>query len=185
MKNDYYFHGSDIEKIKEKYKIKNEEIINFAANVNPLGISPQLKAELSNHMDIITTYPDRNYTSLKKSIADYVGTNTENFLVGNGTSELISLFIEIINPKKAMIIGPIIGYRQSNIPFSGLHNVFMLWLHSIFLHPSGGPQNLYSHQNSNKYDKYSCSNIIYLMNPLLLHSGSFLATTIASGLHGH
>ena len=57
MKNDYYFHGSDIEKIKEKYKIKNEEIINFAANVNPLGISPQLKAELSNHMDIITTYP--------------------------------------------------------------------------------------------------------------------------------
>ena len=128
MKNDYYFHGSDIERIKEKYKIKNEEIINFAANVNPLGISPQLKAELSNHMDIITTYPDRNYTTLKKSIAGYVGTNTDNILVGNGTSELISLFIEIINPKKAMIIGPTYSEYERKVTLMG-GNAYYFPLH--------------------------------------------------------
>ena len=128
MKNDYYFHGSDIERIKEKYKIKNEEIINFAANVNPLGISPKLKAELSNHMDIITTYPDRNYTKLKEAISSYVGTSTSNILVGNGTSELISLFIEILNPKKAMIIGPTYSEYERKVTLMG-GNAYYFPLH--------------------------------------------------------
>lgn len=106
MRNNYYFHGSDLEEIQEKYNIKAEDIVNFAANVNPLGISPNLQHELSHNMDIITTYPDREYTSLKKTISEYAKTGTENILVGNGTSELISSFIRHITPKKAVIIGP-------------------------------------------------------------------------------
>jgi threonine-phosphate decarboxylase len=78
MKNDYYFHGSDLEEIQKKYGIKPEDITNFAANVNPLGISPKLQKELSNNLDIITTYPDRDYTNLKKVISEYASTNVEN-----------------------------------------------------------------------------------------------------------
>ena len=37
------FHGSDIEKICDHYHLKKENIINFAANVNPLGLSPGIK----------------------------------------------------------------------------------------------------------------------------------------------
>jgi threonine-phosphate decarboxylase len=33
------FHGSDIEKISACYHIKKEAIVNFAGNVNPLGLS--------------------------------------------------------------------------------------------------------------------------------------------------
>ena len=32
------FHGSDIEKISACYHIKKEAIVNFAGNVNPLGL---------------------------------------------------------------------------------------------------------------------------------------------------
>ncbi|HHT98212.1 MAG TPA: threonine-phosphate decarboxylase, partial [Clostridiales bacterium] len=34
-KNKEHFHGSDVEKVQEIYGIKKEDIINFAANVNP------------------------------------------------------------------------------------------------------------------------------------------------------
>ncbi len=39
----------------------------FGANVNPLGLSGQVKKDLAEHLDIISSYPDRDYTDLKKS----------------------------------------------------------------------------------------------------------------------
>ena len=48
------FHGSDLEKIEEYYGIPKEEIIQFAANVNPLGLSDSVKKELAAHLDIIS-----------------------------------------------------------------------------------------------------------------------------------
>ena len=41
------FHGSDLEKVAEYYGIRKEDIIGFAANVNPLGLSEHLKEELA------------------------------------------------------------------------------------------------------------------------------------------
>ena len=101
-----HFHGSDLEKIEQVYGIKKEDIVSFSANVNPLGVSFRLRETLANHLDAITTYPDREYTSLRKCIANYVSTDYNNVLVGNGSSELISLFIQLNHPKKALIVGP-------------------------------------------------------------------------------
>ena len=61
MQKHLQFHGSDLEKIEKIYNIPKEEIVCFASNVNPLGLSEQVKNQLVRHLDIITTYPDRNY----------------------------------------------------------------------------------------------------------------------------
>ena len=37
-----HFHGSDLEKIEKIYGINKENIVSFAANVNPLGESGRL-----------------------------------------------------------------------------------------------------------------------------------------------
>ena len=105
IKHKDHFHGSDLEKIEEIYGIKKEEIVSFSANVNPLGVSPLLKHTLSDQIDAITSYPDREYTSLRRCIAAYCGTETENVIVGNGSTELISLFIQVEHPKKRLVIG--------------------------------------------------------------------------------
>ena len=106
IKHADHFHGSDLELIEQKYHIKKEEILSFSANVNPLGISDKLKSSLPALLDCITTYPDREYTELRKVIAAYCGCAYENILVGNGSSELISLCIQNKRPKRALIIGP-------------------------------------------------------------------------------
>lgn len=119
IKHKDHFHGSDLEKIEAIYKIKKDDIISFSANVNPLGVSPLLRASLSEKIDAITTYPDREYTSLRKCIAQYCHTDYENIIVGNGSTELISLFIQIEHPKKALVIGPTYSEYEREIALGG------------------------------------------------------------------
>lgn len=119
IKHKDHFHGSDLEKIEEIYGIRKEEIVSFSANVNPLGVSPLLRSTLSEKIDAITTYPDREYTSLRKRIADYCDTDYENVIVGNGSTELISLFIQIEHPKKALVIGPTYSEYEREIALGG------------------------------------------------------------------
>lgn len=114
-----HFHGSDLETIESIYKIKKEDIVSFAANVNPLGISPRLRETLSERIDSIMSYPDREYTSLRKQISAYVNTDIEDIIVGNGSTELISLFIQIKHPKKALIVGPTYSEYEREVSLGG------------------------------------------------------------------
>ena len=119
-----HFHGSDLEKIEQLYHIPKEEIVSFSANVNPLGISPLLRRDLSSHIDAISSYPDREYTDLRKSIASYCRTEPSYIIVGNGSTELISLFIQITSPKKAMILGPTYSEYERSISLAGGKTVY-------------------------------------------------------------
>jgi len=119
IKHSDHFHGSDLETIERVYGIKKEDIISFSANVNPLGISPKLKTTLSEQIDAIMSYPDREYTSLRKKICEYVNTDIEHIVVGNGSTELISLFIQIKAPKKALIIGPTYSEYEREVALGG------------------------------------------------------------------
>ena len=119
LKHKDHFHGSDLEKIEEIYHIQKEDITSFSANVNPLGISPLLRDTLSKHLDAITTYPDREYAKLRKSICDYTGAEFDNIIVGNGSTELISLFIQTTHPQKALILGPTYSEYEREIALEG------------------------------------------------------------------
>ena len=127
LKHKDHFHGSDLELIEKMYGIKKEEIVSFSANVNPLGISPKLSEDLAKHIHCIETYPDRDYTDLKKSIAAYASCDEKNIIVGNGSTELISLFVQVTAPKKALILGT--GGASKAINFGlkslGLETVFV------------------------------------------------------------
>lgn len=114
-----HFHGSDLEKIEQVYGIKKEEIVSFSANVNPLGISPLMRQALLDRIDCITSYPDREYMSLRQQIGAYAGAPLEHILVGNGSTELISLFIQLEHPKKALILGPTYSEYEREISLGG------------------------------------------------------------------
>lgn len=99
-------HGSDLELIAQKYKLPKDSIINFAGNVNPYGLSSSVKSNLKHSLDCISQYPDPSYTELKANLSSYLTIPAHNILVGNGTTELISLAIKQQQAKKALILGP-------------------------------------------------------------------------------
>lgn len=119
LKQKEHFHGSDLEKIEKIYGIRKEDIISFSANVNPLGISFRLRETLAKHLDAITSYPDREYTSLRKCIGAYIGADFNHILVGNGSTELISLFIQSKHPNKALIVGPTYSEYEREVSLGG------------------------------------------------------------------
>ena len=124
IKHKDHFHGSDLEKIEKIYNIKKEDIVSFSANVNPLGISSKLRNGIASKIDCITSYPDRDYVSLRQQIAAYCETEVENIIVGNGSTELISLFIQIKHPKKALVLGPTYSEYEREISLGGGSTIY-------------------------------------------------------------
>lgn len=115
----HFLHGGDLDAISNAYGIRRSEIIDFSGNINPLGISPLAKEEIANNLDLISTYPDRNYNSLRQSISNYVSVAPEHIIVGNGSTELISLMIQMKKPKELLILGPTYSEYEREASLAG------------------------------------------------------------------
>ena len=105
MKNtkDLYAHGGNIYEIKRYY---GADVIDFSANINPLGIPLRVKKLLSKKFDLLKHYPDAQAQRLKAAIAHYWNVKEENVLVGNGSTELIYLILNALQPAVVTILVP-------------------------------------------------------------------------------
>ena len=119
LKSSHYQHGGNLDTVERTYGIKSSDIIDFSANVNPLGISPHAKNAIISNVEIISKYPDEEYIALKKSIAHYTEASFDDVLVGNGSTELISKYIHLASPKNALIIGPTYSEYEREIDLLG------------------------------------------------------------------
>ena len=98
-----FLHGGNIYEVKRKFK---KEIVDFSANINPLGLPLALKKALCEGFDKIRHYPDPRARDITKRIAKYWGISDENILLGNGSAELIHLIASAYRPKSALIPAP-------------------------------------------------------------------------------
>jgi threonine-phosphate decarboxylase len=98
-----FLHGGNIYEIERKYK---KEIIDFSANINPLGLPQEVKRALYKNFDKILHYPDLNAAGLVQKIAKYWGVNKKNILLGNGSAELIYLIAAAFRPGNTLIPMP-------------------------------------------------------------------------------
>lgn len=97
-------HGGNIYRIAREKGIEN--LLDYSANINPLGISEKLKEEVANSWELFERYPDPHYVELKKTLAKHSGVGRERIVVGNGATEIIFLYCKTVNPKKALIVMP-------------------------------------------------------------------------------
>lgn len=112
-------HGGDLDAIQKQYGIARDEIKDFSGNINPLGFPKSVETALANNLHIISTYPDKRYTALREAIAEYTHANPDNIVVGNGSTELISTFIQTIDAKNSIIIGPAYSEYEREVALVG------------------------------------------------------------------
>ncbi len=117
--NLHTLHGGDLDEISRIYGIDKKDILNFSGNVNPLGLPLSVKNAIINNPDAAVNYPDVSYVELRRAIGEYTGTDHEHIVVGNGSTELISLFIKITAPKKALIVSPAYSEYLNEVKLSG------------------------------------------------------------------
>lgn len=99
---DYFSHGGDI--------YTHRDVLDFSANMNPLGIPVPVKEALLTHIEDISVYPDflcRDLNDALVSHEEYAGFLKQDEIIwGNGASELIFALVQAIRPKRALIVAP-------------------------------------------------------------------------------
>ena len=104
-------HGGDIYSAKERIE---GEIIDFSANINPLGLPQSVKEALGNAMDAFSHYPDPICRELVKQLAESEQVQQEHILCGNGAADLIFRAVWAMRPRSALIAVPTFSeYEQA------------------------------------------------------------------------
>ncbi|MCG1012011.1 threonine-phosphate decarboxylase [Tepidanaerobacter sp. GT38] len=99
-------HGGNVYKAAQELNISHDDILDFSANINPLGFPEAVKSIILNHIKDIVHYPDVEQIELKKAAAEYYGTSPESIMPGNGSVELIHIVLEALRPSRAIIPSP-------------------------------------------------------------------------------
>lgn len=83
-----------------------ETVIDFSANINPIGPPATVKDRWNELFSLVSDYPDPTAGRLTGLLAKKEGVRKEQILVGNGGAELISLVGRLLFGKKTLIIQP-------------------------------------------------------------------------------
>lgn len=106
MPLDRFKHGGNVHKIIRERAVKRSNILDFSANINPLGLSPMGKRAIKKGLKHILDYPDPDYNRLKSDLAQLYSTKEEFILPGNGAIELIYHLIRLKKRGVAYIPAP-------------------------------------------------------------------------------
>jgi threonine-phosphate decarboxylase len=81
-------------------------LIDFSASINPLGPSPRALRAIVRARALIQHYPDPECWALRQSLAKHWRLNADQFVVGNGSTELIHLLPLALPLRHVLVVGP-------------------------------------------------------------------------------
>jgi histidinol-phosphate aminotransferase len=84
-----YQPGRPIEEVAREQGLAPKDVIKLASNENPLGPSPAAIAAIQQAILNLHLYPDGNAFYLKARLAERLGVETSNLILGNGSNEII------------------------------------------------------------------------------------------------
>lgn len=108
-------HGGDVFAMARAKGWDWRDVVDFSANINPLGPSPRVREAVCRSVDRIAHYPDREPVRLQAALAAAWNLAPEQILCGNGATELISFVARICQEPKVTLAVPV---------FSEFHRLF-------------------------------------------------------------
>ena len=103
-----YIPGKPIEEVEREKGIKN--IVKLASNENPLGSSPLALKAIKSALKNLNRYPDGSGFYLKQELVKFfsnsAGLTSENFILGNGSNELIDIAVRTFCERDENIVSP-------------------------------------------------------------------------------
>jgi cobyric acid synthase CobQ/L-threonine-O-3-phosphate decarboxylase len=121
-------HGGNIHKMQRELAAENSKLLDFSANINPLGPPEWFRPLISSQLEYLLHYPDPENTLFIEAIAEHTGISMEHIVVGNGTTELLYAFMRALPSKRALI--PVPSYvdyaRAAEIAGMSVENVKLL-----------------------------------------------------------
>ncbi|MBW2139941.1 MAG: histidinol-phosphate transaminase [Deltaproteobacteria bacterium] len=95
--------GKPIEEVERELGITG--VIKMASNENPLGPSPRALEAMTAALPQLNRYPDASGFQLKQALAEHLGLDMANIILGNGSDEIIELSVHaFLRPGQKVII---------------------------------------------------------------------------------
>lgn len=99
-----YEPGKPIEETARELGLDPATIVKVASNENPLGPSPLAKKAMREAIEQAHIYPDGGGFKLRTAIAEKLGFNIGNIVLGNGSNEIIELLCHTFLNRDAELI---------------------------------------------------------------------------------
>lgn len=91
-------HGGDV--------YNNRIELDYSVNVSMLGVPKNVKDRMLRCMENISRYPEYDYQSVRKALAEYEACDINNVLCTNGASEAFMAVAHAFMPKRALLAAP-------------------------------------------------------------------------------
>jgi adenosylcobyric acid synthase len=99
-------HGGNITRLARMSGLGKEGVVDFSANINPLGPPEWFRSVVSASLNSVIHYPDPDSTELVRAAAARYGAETTQVIVGNGSTEIIHLLSRALGVTRAVIPVP-------------------------------------------------------------------------------
>ena len=99
-------HGGNLRALAARARRPVEDLLDFSANVNPLGFPDCVRPAVSRSLDRVVHYPDPEATELVAAIAARYGLPAETIVVANGSSEILFALAHGLGRPRAVIPVP-------------------------------------------------------------------------------
>ncbi len=109
-------HGGDVDSFREEYP---GEILDFSANLNPLGLPEPARLAAERSLSDCARYPDPQCRALRRAIARHERVAPEQIVCGAGAAELIFRAVLAERPEKAVVTAPAFSEYEAALRLSG------------------------------------------------------------------
>lgn len=99
-------HGGNVSDLADKAGCAPERLLDFSANINPLGPPEYLRRVISRNLDGVSHYPDPQCRELTTCLAKVLDVDRQQVVVGNGSTEIIYVLPRALACKRAVIPVP-------------------------------------------------------------------------------
>lgn len=90
----------------KKLGVKKEEILDFSANISPLGIPDGVKRAMRESIEELVHYPDPDCVELREEIAKAERVRMEFIECGNGGADLLFRLALALKPRRVLLPAP-------------------------------------------------------------------------------
>lgn len=112
-------HGGNIYAASRRTGIPVEQILDFSASINPLGVPKRAALLMKERIKCLPHYPEPYAEGLAASLGERLGTGGEAIVCGNGSTELIYLIPRALRPARVLIPEPTFGEYERACKSSG------------------------------------------------------------------
>ena len=112
---DRVLHGGDV--------YRHKDVIDFSANLNPLGMPPAARQALIEYVDEFSHYPDPDCVALTEAIAAFEGVDTDKVVVTAGATDAFERIAQVLKPRRALVVAPSYAGYEEALRHVGTHVV--------------------------------------------------------------